>query len=464
MGYPVPTITLTGTAVKMPKITLRPDGIGCITELIPSAGNNWECVDETIEDEDASYVYTLNINEKEDLYTVPTLLHSGIITSIKVISYAKSDLNSPSLSAIYVLAISDNACSDIYESSNFNLTTDYKRYDYTWFTNPRTGLAWDWNDVDNLQIGNKCSSPSIFNVPTNLIIRPNGNGTYSELEPHPAVANYLNVDEIVSDEDSTVLETVFNTPNVWHKDAYNIPNHTTETGTINSVTVWARCKATGGSSDICKTRVATYIGGTLTVGTAFNLSHSYADYSTTWITRPAGGAWTWADIDNLEIGVELWTNAMGNPCRVTQVWCVVNYNKTYLNPEIRTTQEYVEINTTQTVTCSLPKPIDIEVNQQIDTKGLNFWSGNREVYAQGRNSKRTNLSGLMWDGCTDGTTSCEDLINCVRTLGKYQNPIAITGLRYNDLNVDYNIISFGWKRINKRPNTYSWSLELEFCD
>jgi hypothetical protein len=103
---------------------------------------------------------------------------------------------------------------------------------------------------------------------------------------------------------------------------------------------------------------------------------------------------------------------------------------------------------------------------------LNFWSGDREVYGLSRSSKGMTLSGLLWDGCTDGVSTCEDIIHCIRALGKLKQPINIAGLRYTYMNTDYltglainyNIISFGWKQVAKKTNTYEWQLELEFCD
>jgi hypothetical protein len=468
MGFIAPRlITLTGTPSKLDPVVIRPNGAGALTELTPSAGNNWECVDETIKDDDTTYVETHAISTCSDLYTTPIQSHVGTITSIKVYSYAKSDLNSPSIAAEYQLLISDDNGVNIGESDTFNLSTDYVQQQYTWFTNPRTGLDWDWGDVDNLQIGVACSSPSIFDFPTNIIFRPNGAGTYTELDPHPVVANYANIDEVVPDYNSTIVEVP--NKNVYYKDSYTMPSHTTETGTINSVTVWAVCCKTQYTAP-CYAKVLVYIGGTLSYSPEFTLpfsggSSGWLSCSHTWTENPdTSSPWTWDDIDNLEIGIALKSTIYNTIARCTQVYVVINYDKNYINPEMRTTQVYAEINSTITPCCSLPSPIDIQIDQQIDTKGLNFWSGNREVYAQGRNSKRTNLSGLMWDGCTDGTTTCEDLIACVRQLGKYQNPMSITGLRYNDLNTDYNIISFGWKRLYKRPNCYAWNLELEFCD
>jgi hypothetical protein len=132
--------------------------------------------------------------------------------------------------------------------------------------------------------------------------------------------------------------------------------------------------------------------------------------------------------------------------------------------ELATTQVYAVVTSevTATSSCRLPKPIDIKVNHDIDTTGLNFWSGNRDVFAEGRSSKRTTLSGIMWDGCTDGVSTCEDIIHCIRALGKLQQPITIGGLRYADLNVEYNILSFSWKQQSECTNIYDWNLELEF--
>jgi hypothetical protein len=157
---------------------------------------------------------------------------------------------------------------------------------------------------------------------------------------------------------------------------------------------------------------------------------------------------------------------------MTQLYAVVNYNSNvYYSPEIRTTQLYVEVRATETVKCYLPKPVDLEVVQNINTNALNFWSGDREVYSLGRSSKRLMLSGLLWDGCTDGTSTCEDIIHCIRDMGKLKQPMNIAGLRYALLNndtvtglpVNYNIISFGWKQILEKPNQYTWQLELENC-
>lgn len=121
------------------------------------------------------------------------------------------------------------------------------------------------------------------------------------------------------------------------------------------------------------------------------------------------------------------------------------------------------------ITCSLTSPEIISGNHNVETKALNFWSGNREVYAIGRTSKRTILSGKIWDYCVDGVSQCSLIINCIRNLAKtaasVQLPVLINGLYYTELNTFYNIISFDWTHIQELPlNVYEWKIELEFID
>jgi hypothetical protein len=193
---------------------------------------------------------------------------------------------------------------------------------------------------------------------------------------------------------------------------------------------------------------------------------TYASYFFEWLLNPNTTAtWTWDEIDAIEFGCKIYREDGEENDQIDRVTMLIDVLSSY-HYELETTQVYVTIHseTTTPITCKLPKPVDIKVNHDVDTQGLNFWSGNRDVYALGRSSKRTTLSGIMWDGCTDGTSTCEDIIHCIRALGKLQQPVAVAGLRYADLNTDYNIISFSWKQQLECTNTYDWELELEWCD
>ena len=463
----VPTITLTNAGLVDDTITLRPDGIGALTELSPIGfANNWECVKDVISDDDTSFVFTDNVSIVSDLYTIPVGSHIGSVVNVKVHTTAKSHLNAQSGSGIYKILISDNVGVNIYESDDKDLTTSYLDYSYVWGINPRTGLAWIWADIDTLQIGVECSSPSI--TPDNLeyTSRPTGNDVVTLIPHHHRYGaygsdptNYECVDNAIY---SQYLYVYLGSVLAWKEDTYNI-ELLPHVGSVAQVTVFyrARRSVSGGTSyakPCVKTGGFTHYGNT----TSFS-STTWRLISYTWILNPQTGlSWTWADVDNLKIGISFYTQAFSMRC--SQMYAIVEYTPPVYSPEIRTTQEYVEITRTATITCKLPKPVDILVNQDIDTNALNFWSGNREVYALGRSSKRTMLSGIMWDGCTDGTSTCEDIIHCVRALGKAKTAITISDLRYVDLNVNYNILSFSWKQQDECSNTYDWQLELEFCD
>ena len=128
--------------------TLRPDAIGDETALTPSAGANWECVDEETPDEAGTTVYHSTVATwKRDLYNLPAhSVGSGTINSVKV--YCRC----------YVLAGSANAkCilksnSTVTEGSSQAISGSWVTYSEQWNDNPADS-AWEWADIDALQIG-----------------------------------------------------------------------------------------------------------------------------------------------------------------------------------------------------------------------------------------------------------------------------------------------------------------------
>jgi hypothetical protein len=473
-GPSVPTIALYTLNAALTPIVLRPNGVGAIDELLTSTGDGWECVDDVVADDDLSYVYNDYVSEVSDLWTIDPPTPAGNITSVRIVARAKSNVDPQAATGIYKLLYSVDGGLTIQESPDFNLTSSYANISYTWSTEISSATDWTWVDIANLQIGIICSSPSMSPGTTDLTLRPISDYTYSGVRGYPGftTANLWSfVDDATPDDDSTYIFT-----NYWvgsGEVVFNATDHTTETGPINSVTVYFRARNNIVDGNTCRNLIETH--GTTYYATAKSLTMQYALYSDTWLLNPfTGAAWTWAEIDALRFGFTqfFYHGSSGEEPRTTQCYAVVNYSPYFYSPEIRTTQAYAEIRTTSDSTCYLPKPVDIQITQSINTNALNFWSGNREVYGLSRSSKRMIMSGILWDGCTDGITTCEDIIQCVRTLGKLKEPINIAGLRYTYMNTDYltgnpinyNIISFGWKQVAKKTNTWEWMLELEFCD
>lgn len=447
---------------------LIPNADGCHIDLTPIGDtNNWECVDDPIAtpDEDTTHVHSKATNLKYDLYGLPNhTTEIGTINYVQVFTRAKSQTFSQHEDGIYKILITDNACTNIYKSADMDLTAStYKTYSNTWSTNPRRDAPWTWDDIDNLQIGLECSSPTISNVPTTLTIRPNAIGDTTEFVPSPAVPNWQNVDEETRDDSTTYNRSIIYGGTT---DLYNLTDHTSESETITGITVfaWVYIDYKEGTDKHISTKIKT--NGFSYVGTShFSPVKKWILISTNYSLNPKTDiAWTWNDIDNLQAGVYAAPplSALYNH-KCTQVYVVIHYHTTG-NPEIRTTQCYVKINyVPPDVECTLNKPEKISVNHNMNIKMLNFWNGTREVYSLNRSGKSMILTGSEYQSDTCNKACPCEHITCMRDMGKDGSTITISGLR-NLFNGNFKIRSFGWKHISEKPECYDWILELEYDD
>jgi len=157
-------------------------------------------------------------------------------------------------------------------------------------------------------------------------LRPNaaGDETNIRYQNPGSGSHYDKVDEETPDELTTcVFEYGADT---WLRDLYNIADHSVGSGTINHITVYANCKAqdtpTQASLKIAIKSTNVHEGSeeTLTTG--------WANYSKQWATNPDNAhAWTWDEIDALQIGISLRRQQIGglDASYCTQVYVVVDY-------------------------------------------------------------------------------------------------------------------------------------------
>ena len=131
-------------------ITIRPMGTGDNAELNNSGcSDNWQCLDETTSDDDASYVESALGSWKIDEYAAEDPPASGTIDSLIIYMRVRSTGNGQSARTV------------IFENGNtyygtiilLNSYTSYTALSTTYAINPATSSIWTWSDINNIQIG-----------------------------------------------------------------------------------------------------------------------------------------------------------------------------------------------------------------------------------------------------------------------------------------------------------------------
>ena len=164
-----------------------------------------------------------------------------------------------------------------------------------------------------------------------LILRPNIDTATIQQECSSGVTHYVLIDEETKDEADYLKnpDTITSTKT----DLYGLPNHDTESGTINSVTVklYAKYALAGTTSGTTYVKPMIRVSDT-NYGDNQALTDSVALYSQTWTTNPyTSAAWTWTQIDALIAGDALTNYATDKKNYKTpycyQLWVEVAYGE-----------------------------------------------------------------------------------------------------------------------------------------
>jgi hypothetical protein len=174
-------------------------------------------------------------------------------------------------------------------------------------------------------------------LPT-LTLRPNGdNARRLELDIFPAspTTHYTKINESVEDITNYVsCETVLIPDDVTKIDTYDLPDHTTEWGDINSVTIKAKAARTMGE---CYISLGMYLNGGVYFASPLLLDSSDTLYQYTWTVRPSDGLpFSWSDIDSLvtELLLRTITSSGGKggvpgKAECYQLWVEIDYTETF---------------------------------------------------------------------------------------------------------------------------------------
>src|SRR3989344_5262244 len=132
--------------------TLRPNGAGsetAITTQFPASTFHYDKVDEETTDDNTTYVNAGGSNGwYRDLYALPTHTGSGVINSVTVYARLKDGVGSVSSGKISI-----RTNDTTYDTNAYALTTSWADKSNTWTTNPQTGSAWTWDEIDALEAG-----------------------------------------------------------------------------------------------------------------------------------------------------------------------------------------------------------------------------------------------------------------------------------------------------------------------
>lgn len=171
-----------------------------------------------------------------------------------------------------------------------------------------------------------------YDTQASVVLLPEANGMYNDWYSVGDSSNYQCVDEYSAHNgDTDYIES----GTAWWQDWFEIDNHTSETGTISSVTVYAVAKYffVGGETEPQSPSSMTIMIGNASIrGMEYvdsdvkSLTSSYVEYSYTFTTDMYGDTWTWEMIDKLQIGVNVSESPVDEVVRCTQMYAEIDYN------------------------------------------------------------------------------------------------------------------------------------------
>ena len=242
-------------------------------------------------------------------------------------------------------------------------------------------------------------------------LRPDGAGDETgilERYPDTGEENWEDVDDANGhDGDSTYVMRNAG----WQYDLYSTANYTTGAGDINYVKVYLVARATGvpnreGAHVHIKTN------GVAHDGPLEWLTQSYATYSYQWDNNPeTTQAWTWDEIDALQIGLGLRGSRTSGPgagrySRCTQVYVEVNYTTyTYYTEGWLSSTNLLSTKTVESIDSfdynALAIPSGTGLRVQFSTDNTTWYNSagtpdGWDTLTQGTNN--IDLSGLSWSG------------------------------------------------------------------
>ena len=130
--------------------TLRPNGAGDEENIATASPDvaHYLNVDEEVQDDATTRLYSASLTYERDLYNITDHSVAGTITGITVYAVCRAYGGVDQAS----LKLCVKSGSTVGEAEK-TITTDWVLYSNAWAVNPDDSAAWEWADIDALQIG-----------------------------------------------------------------------------------------------------------------------------------------------------------------------------------------------------------------------------------------------------------------------------------------------------------------------
>lgn len=128
--------------------TLRPTGAGAHTDFTPSAGSNWQNVDDAAPNDDTDYNASSTVAHQDTFATGDLAAVSGTVKGVQLTSRArKDDAGFRTLRSLIRTSSTD------YEGNDHVLSDTYLTFVHLHEVNPNTSSAWTIAQVNAVEIG-----------------------------------------------------------------------------------------------------------------------------------------------------------------------------------------------------------------------------------------------------------------------------------------------------------------------
>jgi len=181
---------------------LRPNGAGTSTQLTKvGAATNWEAVDDEVLNTN-DYVNDNAVSAEEDLYAMQdSQIGNGVISSVKAYVVSRGG-NNPVVKTM----IRTNGVT-YYGSSNAPSQSVFQIFSTTYATNPQSGSAWTWSEVNAMEAGVSSYGEEPSLVGTSMIATPNGSRAIKELREGDFVYSYDGKQRVVDVIDAAIIHS-----------------------------------------------------------------------------------------------------------------------------------------------------------------------------------------------------------------------------------------------------------------